>query len=160
MSTPKPTIVIVPGAFTSSSAYDTLVTQLHEAGYLATVTPLPSFNSAEPSKATCSADAAAIRQRILPLIEKEGRELIMLCHSYGGIPGGGAAAGLSTMTRAREGLEGGVLGLAYVAGFVVPENATLLQVMGGKHAPYVVSDNVSLPPHLPSASLYGPRKLK
>ncbi len=84
----------------------------------------------------------------------------MLCHSYGGIPGGGAAAGLSTVTRARDGLKGGVLGLAYVAGFVVPENATLLQVMGGKHAPYVVSDNVSLFPHLPSASLYGPRKLK
>ncbi len=82
----------------------------------------------------------------------------MLCHSYGAIPGGGAAAGLSIMTRAREGLKGGLLGLAYVAGFVVPESATLLQVMGGKHAPYVVSDNVSFPLHLPSASLYDLRE--
>ena len=51
--------------------------------------------------------------------------------------------GLSKRTREREGKIGGVLGLVYNSAFVVPEGVSLLEFLGGKHAPFVVEGNVS-----------------
>ena len=68
----------------------------------------------------------------------------MVCHSYGGIPGGGAAQGLSKSTRVKEGKEGGVLGLICICAIIVPEGKSLGGFMG-EHAPYLKVDNVCTP---------------
>ena len=150
MTTSRPTIVIVPGAWHPTAAYEPFVNALDTAGYSALTVKLPSLNSQDPQKESCSADAEAVRQEILPLIEKQEKDIVVLCHSYGGIPGGGAAYGLSKASRVKHGQKGGVVGLVYLCAFVVPEKSSLLQVMGGKHAPYVVADQVFI--HLLSYS--------
>ena len=142
MVQPHPSILVVPGAWHQPAAYSKLVTSLRTSAYPTNVTTLPSCNSPDPQTATCSADADAVRQEILLSIDAGGKDLVVVCHSYGGIPGGGAAYGLSKTARAEEGKEGGVVGLIYVAGFVVPEGSSLLETLGGRHAPYVDPDQV------------------
>ena len=140
----KPTFVIVPGAWHPTSLYDGLAAQLQEAGYEAVVAAHPSCNSGNPKTATCEKDAEALRQRCLSLMQEEGRDLVLICQSYGGIPGGGAAFGLSKTQRRQEGKPGGILGLVYISAFVVPGGSSLVVFLGGKHAPYLVPDTVSL----------------
>jgi len=142
MAVSHPLFLIVPGAWHQREAYGKFVTHLDKAGYSAVVTNLPSCNTHDPQKTTCSIDAEAVRKQIVDLTEAGGRDIVVVCHSYGGIPGGAAASGLSKSARMREGKNGGVTGLVYISGFLVPEKSSLLETMGGKHAPYVDLDQV------------------
>lgn len=142
MANVKQAIVVVPGAWHPSTLYKTLENALRGYGYTAITANHPSLNSRNPQADSCSADADEVRRYILRLVECDGRDVVVLCHSYGGISGGGAAHGLSKTSRVKQGQNGGVIGLVYLSAFVVPENATLLQIMGGKHAPYLVPDQV------------------
>lgn len=112
------------------------------------VTSLPSCDARDPQSVTCATDAEAVRERIVRSMEMDGRDVVVVCHSYGGVPGGGAAYGLSKSARAKEGKKGGVVGLIYVCGFVVPEGSSLLGMLGGKHAPCVAVDQVLIFPLL------------
>ena len=141
MVQPQPSFLVVPGAWHQPEAYEKLVKSLRNAGYSANATSLPSCNAQDPQNATCSADAEALREEILRSIDA-GKDLVVICHSYGGIPGGGAAYGLSKTARAKDRKEGGVIGLIYISGFVVSEKTSLLETMGGQHAPYVDADQV------------------
>ena len=142
MAGSHPVFLIVPGAWHQPEAYGTLVTSLRKIGYSAVVSSLPSCEAQDPQQATCSADAEAVRKQILQLLEVEGKDVVVVCHSYGGIPGGGAAYGLSKIARAKEGKQSSVIGLVYVSGIVVAEGSSLLITLGGKHAPYVDPDQV------------------
>ena len=141
MAHSKATIVLVTGAWQPSSAYKALTSDLEEAGYPVLITNLPSLNPKDPSGCDCSSDAASVRKQIFPTIE-EGKDIIILCHSYGGIPAGGAARGLSKSARMKQGDKGGVVGLIYISAFVVPEGMSLVNYLGGKHPPYVISNKV------------------
>ena len=142
MSSPPLSFLIISGAWHVPSLYSNLVTLLRKSGYSATVPSLPSCDAHSPHNTTCSADAEAIRKQIIDLIESDGKDIVLICHSYGGVPGGAAAYGLSKISRAKEGKKGGVIGLIYVCGFAVTEGSSLLGMLGGKHAPYVVENEV------------------
>jgi hypothetical protein len=70
--------------------------------------------------------------------------LIIFTHSYGGVVGGAAAAGLSKVVRSSRNQEGGVTGLVYLVGNIVSEGETLLQAVGGAYPPFIKEENVSL----------------
>ena len=144
MAGSRPTIVIVPGGWHSSNAYEGLASCFQKAGYPTAITKLPSLNPQDPSGCDCRSDAASVRQQLLPLLEDDGKDIIILCHSYGGIPGGGAAYGLSKSARKHQGKIGGVLGLIYMTAFVVPEGESLVNYLGGRHPPYFLADNVRI----------------
>jgi pimeloyl-ACP methyl ester carboxylesterase len=141
MAHSKATIVLVTGAWHPSSAYEDLIALLEKAGYPVLVTTLPSLNPKDPSGCDCTSDAASVREQFLPTIE-EGKDVIVLCHSYGGIPAGGAARGLSKSVRMKQGDKGGVVGLIYLSAFVVPEGMSLVDYLGGRHPPYVIFNKV------------------
>ena len=134
--------VIVPGAWHQPEAYEKLVNALRSLGHSTVVPRLPSCDAPEPQKATCSADAEAVRSQILESIDTVDKDIVVVAHSYGGIPAGGAAYGLGKVARAKEGKKGGLIGLVYVSGFIVPGNLSLLDIMGGTHAPYVEPNQV------------------
>ena len=153
MSPPKPTVVIVPGAWHPSASYASLTSALQTAGYPSLTAHLPSLCPVNPSNSSCATDAESVRQQILPLIETERKAIILLSHSYGGIPAGGAARGLSKTSRSKIGLEGGVIALVYMSAFIVPEGQSLLKFIGGEHSPFILQGTVfPLPPVLPSCS--------
>ena len=142
---PKGTLVIMPGTWHLPSAYDDLKSNLEVAGFSVHVQNFPSLDAVEPDAATCQADVDAARQQLLGLIEGGGQEVLVVCHSYGGIVGAGAAQGLSQRARRKQGKQGGVLGLVFITAFIVPEQISLGDFMGGKGAPYIINDRVIFP---------------
>ena len=109
---------------------------------------LGSYSQAPKSQLSESAEA--FRQKILPLIGKHEKDVVVLCHSYDEIPDEGAAHSISKAFRVKHEQKGGMVELVYLAAFVVPEKAGLLQTIEGNHALYVVHDQVFI--HLLSHS--------
>ncbi len=106
-TTTKPTILLVPGAWFPQSSYDGFLKVLREAGYPTACASYSSLNPEEPEKADAAADTAFIRRTsLLPLVEAEEKDVVIIMHSYGGIPGSAAATGLGrrpvTRPAARE----------------------------------------------------------
>lgn len=144
MSSPSlPIILLIPGAFLPPSCFDTFLPYLHHAGYTTVVVPLPSLNSSTPTTATCEEDTLAIRNTFLiPLVETEAKDVLLLMHSYGGVPGGAAAAGFGKVTRLLHGKGGGIIGLIYLTGNIVPEGESHLERFGNQFPPFIKTDTV------------------
>ncbi|KAL8791948.1 MAG: hypothetical protein Q9195_005437 [Heterodermia aff. obscurata] len=134
---PKPTILIVPGAWHPPSAYSELATHLESAGFPTLTLQLPSLNSPTATAATCGADTDSVREKLIALIEPDGKDVLVIAHSYGGIPAGGASRGLSKTTRSQAGARGGVIGLLYMCAHVVPGGTTVMGYLGIEYPPWV-----------------------
>lgn len=61
-----------------------------------------------------------------------GKEIVLVMHSYGGMPGGAAAYGLSKQERSAVGLRGGIIGLVYIAALIARQGDALVDMMGGQ----------------------------
>lgn len=136
----KSTFVLVPGAWHSPAQFSYMIAHLHEAGYPTRSLTLPSVGSQEPKKIEVTTDVAFIREKVLlPLLE-DGKDVVLVMHSYGGLPGGAAAKGLSKSERGSEGQPGGVIGLVFLAAFLAREGDSLLGALGGKLDPWITSN--------------------
>ena len=143
----KTTIILVPGAWHSPSHYTTLLTLLQRAGYPTSSSRLPSVGSATPLTATAAQDASFIRDEILLPLLASGTEVLLVLHSYGGLPGAAAAKRLSKAERKKEGNKGGIVGLVFITALVAREGNSLEWMVGGKLDDWVDAD-VCLPlPH-------------
>ena len=143
-NSPKPTILVIPGAWFPSSTYQPLLDVLEKAGFPTMYSRLTSLNPPDPSTTSIAADAAAIREKaLLPLIEDQGKEVVLVMHSYGSLPGGAAAIGLGVKERKRQGKKGGVLGLIPITAFVIPENTSMEDGLGGQFPDWLLMDDVS-----------------
>lgn len=82
----KPSIVIVPGSFATPGLYQDCVLALRAKGFPALEVFLPTTQKRvglEP--ATMQEDAAKIKSVAEALIA-QGKEVVVVCHSYGGCP--------------------------------------------------------------------------
>ncbi|KAK2757635.1 hypothetical protein FQN54_004604 [Arachnomyces sp. PD_36] len=113
MAAPKPTIVLVPGAWHVPASFDLILPFLHAAGYPTTAVSLPSVG-VSPAVKGFSPDVAAVRTVVNGLAEL-GRETVVVSHSYGGVATTEAVQGLSREERKSKGLPGGVVKLVYIA---------------------------------------------
>jgi pimeloyl-ACP methyl ester carboxylesterase len=92
---------------------------------------------------TCLDDIAVLRNNVLlPLLE-EGKDVIILAHSYGGIVAGAAAKDLDKNTRKTQRHDNAVVGLIYIAGNITLEGETLLQAIGGAYPSFIKSHKPS-----------------
>ncbi|KAL8871343.1 MAG: hypothetical protein Q9198_007439 [Flavoplaca austrocitrina] len=132
--TSLPTIVLVPGAFHLASTMDLIKIQLEEAGHDTTVFELATVNQPELK---VQDDVAALTGEVLhPLIEDQGKDIVLYLHSYAGFPGSAAIKGLSKTERLAAGKRGGILGLIYQSAFIPKPGDTLLQMIGGNYTPW------------------------
>jgi alpha-beta hydrolase superfamily lysophospholipase len=82
----KPTILLVPGSFAPPTIYQTLITLLSKRGYPAVALQLPSTQKRMPlPPATMEEDAETVKRAAETLIS-QGKDVVVLCHSYGGAP--------------------------------------------------------------------------
>lgn len=136
----NPTFVLIPGAWHSPSHFSELNSRLHQARYPTFSLPLPSLNPAKPQSADLVTDVTFIREKLLLPLLDQGEDVVLVMHSYGGVPGSAAAKGLSKMERGLDSHLGGIIGLVYLAAVVTSEGQSLIDKMGGQVDHSVVVD--------------------
>src|ERR1700712_4081083 len=113
MAQTKPALILVPGmSSVASVVYEPLVAQLKDIGFeeiepisLPSIDAIATKLSLKPTP--LEADIAAIRLALVELVEKQGRDAIVVAHSYGGTPALCASEGL--WKTQREGKQGGII---------------------------------------------------
>ncbi|KAI9727434.1 MAG: hypothetical protein M1834_008378 [Cirrosporium novae-zelandiae] len=130
MST-KPVILFVPGAWSSPEGYVYLCDILTKRGYPTEAVAHPSIG-AEPPNKNLYDDVASLKATLTKLAD-EGKEIVVVAHSYGGMVSSGAVEGVELVQRAKEGKHGGVIMLIYMTAFVIPKGNSLLDMIDGKY---------------------------
>ena len=131
MSSSNPTIVLVHGGMHDDYYLAPLLASLNARFYPTVSGPLPTVSSPTPKSVELSTDVDHIRSILIKPLLNEGKDVVIAMHSYGSIVGGSAVQGLSTTGRAREGKKGGVLGLVWPVGLVLPVVVLPIDGLGG-----------------------------
>ncbi|KAH8763615.1 Alpha/Beta hydrolase protein [Diaporthe sp. PMI_573] len=106
MSSSKPVIVLVPGAWTPPTAYHKLTDILKSPPYNYTV----------------------VRSALEPLVTA-GREVVLVMHSYGGVVGSSASKDLTKKDRQAVGLPGGISHLFYISAYLLAKDQSAWDVL-------------------------------
>ncbi|KAJ5998661.1 hypothetical protein N7451_006471 [Penicillium sp. IBT 35674x] len=117
MATGKPTILLIPGSCNQGIIYDHVAAILRSQGYPVEPITLPSQGG--PSSSTMYDDSEYIRQNYLKGLVAQGREIIIVMHSYSGLPGTECIKGFARKDRLAQDLNGGIVGLLYISSLVV-----------------------------------------
>lgn len=78
----KPTVLLVPGAWQPSDAFDPLRRLLTQKGYESVAVDHPSVGG-EPADQTLDTDVASLRKTLAQLVDEQGKDVVVLLHSYG-----------------------------------------------------------------------------
>ncbi|KAJ6111767.1 hypothetical protein N7523_007828 [Penicillium sp. IBT 18751x] len=119
----KPTILLIPGAWHEAGIFDTVAAILRAQGYPVESMTLPSAGG--PVSTTVADDAEYIRGQYLKELVEQGKEVVMVMHSYSGIPGTESIKGLARKDLAAQGKQGGVIAIVYISAFLIPAGKTL-----------------------------------
>lgn len=139
MAAERPFIVIVPGASQSPAHYGQLMHLLQLAGYPVWTGLLPSVGS---GNFTAEDDAKYVREHLLlPVLDNEEHDVIVVMHSYSSVPGSHAVAGLGKAERAAQGKKG-VIGQVYIAAMLLKggDEQTIVGGFGGQYPPHIRAD--------------------
>lgn len=119
MSSPKPTVLLTPGAWHSPAYFAAYRSALKAHDYPTVAINMPSVN-ADPALQSHDDDTSAIRHKLTTLIDEQGKNVILAMHSYSGIPGSDAAEGLGHAERRAAGKRGGIVLLVYICAYMLP----------------------------------------
>lgn len=131
----RPVFVLAPGAWHTPDCFDIIQDKLHAQGYETRAVAYPSVGAEPPNKGLYD-DAALLRADIEAQVN-QGRQVIVVVHSYGGLVGAEAVKGLGYKQRQAKGESGGVTLLVYLAAFVTPVGMSILNLLGGNPLPWM-----------------------
>lgn len=131
----KPTFVFSLGAWLTPVVFDTLRGRLDTLGYPSECPAHPSIG-AEPPSLTLEDDVASLR-RVLTTLADEGKDIVLVAHSYGGVVASTASEGLVKHVRAESGKPGGIVKVVYLAAFALDKGQSLLGMLGGVYLPWM-----------------------
>jgi hypothetical protein len=125
----NPTVLLVHGSWHKPIHYQRQIDALEDAGFPASCPLQPSVGKAPPIG--LKEDAQMIRDELSKLIEAEGKDVVVIAHSYGGVVTAEAVdTKFSKSQRAAAGQHGGVIQLLYVCAFVLPVGESLASAFG------------------------------
>ncbi|KAJ5941406.1 hypothetical protein N7516_001574 [Penicillium verrucosum] len=130
----KPTFVFSHGGWVTPVVFDAVRGRLDTLGYPSECPAHPSIG-AEPPSLTLEDDVASLR-RVLTTLADEGKDIVIVAHSYGGVVASTASEGLVKHFRAENGKLGGIVKVVYLAAFALDKGQSLL---GGD---YIHADGV------------------
>ncbi|KAK8119369.1 uncharacterized protein PG998_003995 [Apiospora kogelbergensis] len=142
-----PSIVLIPGASALPKFYQNIVDAVTKHGIPIQALHLPSAGletGARPGPPpTLQDDAAFIAEHVAKLADA-GKDVVILTHSYGGAPATESVKGLSKTCRQKQGLEGGVVRIAYMTSLVPKLGASAYSALAAMspedQAPIVVDE--------------------
>lgn len=128
----KPVLLFVTGAWHPPKCYDVLKTALVDSGYEVVIPKMPSVGPGSHG-VTWEADKAKIIETAEPFFA-QGQEVVLIAHSYGGIPATAATQGQEVHERAQAGLKGGFQSIIFLAAFAIPVKGwDLITTFGGSY---------------------------
>ena len=126
ISQPKATVVFVHGARYDPSCFDMVRAQLAQYSYPSTAVALPSTGSPTPSKQTHLEDVAKVRKTIEQLVLDEGKDVILVVFSYGGVPASGSVEGLDKAAIVKNEGKGGIIARVFISAFLPLKGESML----------------------------------
>lgn len=126
----KPVILIIPGSFSNASQYYALVDKIRNLGYETFVNQLPSTGRHAPEEPASLQDDAVFFSSIIEKLADQGKDIVVVMHSYGGVVGTEAVKGVAKAERQKSGKLGGVIKLVYVTAIVLPVGYSVLGEQG------------------------------
>jgi pimeloyl-ACP methyl ester carboxylesterase len=130
----KPTLIFVPGAWHSPDTWNKVTAELEPQGYKSICISLPTTLS-DPTKGLFD-DINETRKYILAETS-QGRDVVVVVHSYGGMVGPSAIKGLTEATSERPGR---VIGIALMATGYCATGVGFLEGIGGSPPPFWKAD--------------------
>lgn len=121
----RPALFIIPGSFAPSTFYVALRERVQSLGYDSYILPLQTVGLRPLPAPVMLDDAAFIATEVQKLVDKE-QEVVLLAHSYGGVPMSQSTRGLSVLERADCGLKGGIKHLIYSSAIVPAPSGSLV----------------------------------
>lgn len=137
----KPTFVLAPGAWYPPTAFNPLIEKLGD--YTCHTVAFPSIQ-----QSTTVQDLQPDIDIVRTLVANEadaGKDVIVVLHSWAGLPVCSALDGLSKTEREKEGKTGGVVKLVFIAAFIPQVGESLISALGGAPPPWHIRDVSSLP---------------
>ena len=108
-----------------------MIEKLQGLGYSDCVTiDFPAVKRATKVK-SLDEDIAAVKEAVVPRIENGG-EVMVICHSWAGVPVSSALVSLGKEEREKEGKKGGVLSLCYIASFLPLKGESVISGIHGR----------------------------
>ncbi|KAK4935872.1 hypothetical protein LTR10_023130 [Elasticomyces elasticus] len=112
-------------------------------GYEIVVDTLPSCSRAPPERPATMAEDAVHFHDIAEKLADQGKEIVMVMHSYGGVVGTECSKGLSRTERKEAGKAGGIIKLVYFTCVVPGVGISLRELLPGDDLPWlIVRDDV------------------
>lgn len=139
----KPTILLIPGSFTTAPMYYPLQDTLAAQGYETYINSLPSASRNAPEPPATLGDDASFFSNIIGTIADQGKDIIVLGHSYGGMVACESAKGQSKIERRARGQDGGIVRIIFLSAIVLPEGQSVAAHQGEPPASIVTKDEVS-----------------
>lgn len=132
----KPTLVFAPGAWYPPTAFNPLIQKLPD--YTSRTVVFPSIQQATAVQ-DLQLDIAAVRSIITEEVDA-GHDVIVIVHSWAGLPVSSALDGLSKSEREENNQKGGVLRLVFLTAFIPRAGESLIAAFGGAPPPWYVHD--------------------
>lgn len=115
------------GAFAAN--YEPLRDALAKRGY-ESVCRSPPSTTLPHGDTDLEADIAFVHNEVFRPLVDQGKEVIILLHSFAGVYGASAVKGLSKSEVSQTGRPGGIIAIVYLAAPCIPSGVSLFQVMG------------------------------
>ncbi|KAI1130614.1 Alpha/Beta hydrolase protein [Nemania abortiva] len=124
MTSSKPTVLFCPGGFHLPWVFDSVRGILSSRGFPTEATALLTVGATD--RTIGMHDDAKNLRSVIEKMAEDGKEIILVGHSYGGLVASNAVEGLGVKQRAAEGKQGGILVIIYLSATVIPAGANLL----------------------------------
>ncbi|KAJ5774105.1 hypothetical protein N7457_009001 [Penicillium paradoxum] len=132
----KPTLIFAPGAWYPSTIFNPIIERLSD--YTCHSVAFPSIEQAS-SVTDLQPDIEAVRS-ITQQEADAGHDIVIIAHSWAGLPVSSALDGLSKSEREAAGQKGGVVKLIFIAAFLPVIGEGLINAFGGTPPPWYVLD--------------------
>ncbi|KAF7361461.1 hypothetical protein MSAN_01179200 [Mycena sanguinolenta] len=127
MTTAKPTIIIIPGSFSTLRGYEAVISGLESYGYPVHGIELETVGVRK--KAPGLYDDAAKVAALASQLAEEGKDVVLVPHSYGGLVASEAAKGLAKSVREKEGKKGGIVRIVFITAVLGLEGQSSADIM-------------------------------
>ncbi|KAL8831341.1 MAG: hypothetical protein Q9170_005334 [Blastenia crenularia] len=126
MEDSNPTILVIHGGYFLPPAWATFLSSLKAAGFEAECPRLPTCGDDRPPTKTIHDDVKVIHDAAIQLASA-GKKIIVLAHSYGGIPASEAITRSLYASQSDNG--GGVIHIIYLSAWLIPKSSSLEEVI-------------------------------